>query len=414
MPNEKRPGRKRIAFLVATGFSHAANGYVSRVKIMADTLKNMGYKPLIVWLVPIKQLFSGKGFGRRNFKGYAAIFIPRFLNHGESLPRSLHERFIRTCLSVLSRIRKPMFVQAENPTAMLDCRSLTPPLVLDVHGDTVAERNPTVMEESRLRACPEFASERQAVQMATRLICNSQRTLELMCSRHSLDASQGIVVACTTELERFRNFKESREQSRCKLGLQDRIVCCYLGGLAPWQAIGETLDLVARMRQREPRMALLMITPDDPGKYDEPISRIGRDSIRILNLARNQVPDYLPAADIGFVLRANTPTNRVASPTKCGEYLASGVPVVTTPFAGDIPDVFTRFQVGHLLPELTPSESALDQLMTFAKQVENTRAAWCRRAREAAFGTFSWQPNRDRLQTLYHYIEKSVEGDAHS
>ena len=43
----------------------------------------------------------------------------------------------------------------------------------------------------------------------------------------------------------------------------------------------------------------------------------------------------LAACDYGILIRENTVTNQVASPTKFAEYLASGLPVIISPNLGD-------------------------------------------------------------------------------
>ena len=52
-------------------------------------------------------------------------------------------------------------------------------------------------------------------------------------------------------------------------------------------------------------------------------------------VAHNQVTDILAACDYGILIRENTVTNQVASPTKFAEYLASGLPVIISANLGD-------------------------------------------------------------------------------
>ena len=47
----------------------------------------------------------------------------------------------------------------------------------------------------------------------------------------------------------------------------------------------------------------------------------------------DKVSDYLNAADVAFLLRDNVVMNQVASPTKLAEYMACGLPVISSKVA---------------------------------------------------------------------------------
>jgi glycosyltransferase involved in cell wall biosynthesis len=64
------------------------------------------------------------------------------------------------------------------------------------------------------------------------------------------------------------------------------------------------------------------------------------------------MPAFLSAADAGLSFRLMAPSQRAASPIKNGEYLACGLPVVTTPGAGDYSDLVVRRRVGVVVEGL--------------------------------------------------------------
>ena len=64
---------------------------------------------------------------------------------------------------------------------------------------------------------------------------------------------------------------------------------------------------------------------------------------------RSTCPEYLAAADLGLLLRDQTTLNRVASPVKFGEYLASGTPVIMTPQIGDFSSLVARKGLGTII-----------------------------------------------------------------
>ena len=58
-----------------------------------------------------------------------------------------------------------------------------------------------------------------------------------------------------------------------------------------------------------------------------------KDSILSFSVPFTEVPKYLNAADVAFLIRDNHEMNAVASPTKLAEYLSCGLPVISSEVA---------------------------------------------------------------------------------
>jgi glycosyltransferase involved in cell wall biosynthesis len=67
------------------------------------------------------------------------------------------------------------------------------------------------------------------------------------------------------------------------------------------------------------------------------------------------MPGLLSAGDAGLSLVLSAPSKTAASPVKNGEYLACGLPVVTTPGIGDYSDLVERRAVGIVVRGLDPA-----------------------------------------------------------
>jgi glycosyltransferase involved in cell wall biosynthesis len=67
------------------------------------------------------------------------------------------------------------------------------------------------------------------------------------------------------------------------------------------------------------------------------------------------MPRYLSAADAGLSFVLPAPSKRASSPVKNGEYLACGLPVVTTDGIGDYSDLVGRRRVGVVVRSLDSS-----------------------------------------------------------
>ena len=142
-------------------------------------------------------------------------------------------------------------------------------------------------------------------------------------------AVRGSLLPCHVELTRFHVGMDVRERTRRRLGWNDRIVLCYAGGIQAYQCIRETFGLAAALRRLEPSVSLLVLTPDCAGATALGVEQVGKRGVdyEVMSASADEVPELMAACDVGLLLRDDAPLNAVASPTKFGEYLASGCPL---------------------------------------------------------------------------------------
>jgi glycosyltransferase involved in cell wall biosynthesis len=124
---------------------------------------------------------------------------------------------------------------------------------------------------------------------------------------------------------------------RHKYNLSGKVVFIYLGTMIRTRQLDVILHAYKRIEN--PNTALIMLG-DAPDKNDVKwLKRIARQlqiqSVVFINrVPRNDVPDYIGAADIGLAVTPLTIANLCMSPTKTLEYLNCETPVLAT----DIPD----------------------------------------------------------------------------
>ena len=117
-----------------------------------------------------------------------------------------------------------------------------------------------------------------------------------------------------------------------------------------------------------------------------------------------QVLEVLPAADLGILLRAPSPVNFVSSPTKCGEYLASGVPVLTTAYAGDASRIISETSAGLVLHGNASSQENTDLVLTYLRISMANRAYVARRSYLAAREHYNTAPSRESIAQLVREV----------
>jgi glycosyltransferase involved in cell wall biosynthesis len=172
------------------------------------------------------------------------------------------------------------------------------------------------------------------------------------------------------------------------LGLERSFVFVYAGGTQSWQCLDDMLSLFDRIQRfdlfKDFHPLLLLLVWNASFSLEERARKLNitTTNIFLYNLPHEKIPGYLQASDAAFLLRKDITTNLVSSPTKVGEYLASGVPIITTPFVGDASDIVQKGNVGFILD---PDEQCdLKSLQEWCLQVQRTRDQVALRCTEIA------------------------------
>ena len=139
-----------------------------------------------------------------------------------------------------------------------------------------------------------------------------------------------------------------RDQTRAELRLSHHLVLAYAGTLGRYQHIEDgVIPFVRAMAERHNDVHLLALVPD-PAAMRRMLHAQGVPSDRAtaLTVAQRDVTRYLSAADAGLLLRAPSRMNRFSQPTKLGEYLAAGLPVIVSRGTGQVDALIERNAAG--------------------------------------------------------------------
>jgi len=132
------------------------------------------------------------------------------------------------------------------------------------------------------------------------------------------------------DLERFQ---PSSRSIKSELGLAGKRVVVYHGVLSPNRGLQNAIRAIA-LASSEMDALRFLVVGDGPGRQElEALARergIADQVIFTGQRAYQEIPYYLAAADVGILPFPNIEWWAVSSPIKLMEYLAMGLPVVTT------------------------------------------------------------------------------------
>jgi glycosyltransferase involved in cell wall biosynthesis len=142
------------------------------------------------------------------------------------------------------------------------------------------------------------------------------------------------VIPCCADLNHFdyRKFSVFNKQSvKSKLGISENTkVLSYLGSLGGWYMTEEMLDFFAILQKEISDAVFLFITHDDEESIISKaiLKGIDRKAIKVQPASRHEVPMYLSISDWSIFFIKNMYSKRASSPTKQGEIMAMGIPII--------------------------------------------------------------------------------------
>lgn len=182
----------------------------------------------------------------------------------------------------------------------------------------------------------------------------------------------------------------------------------FVGSLGVWYPLAEMGDFFANVRRLEPQSRLLIVTQSEPGDIRRVLEARGiqPEWVEITRAAHREVPALIGRMDAGICILARLPSMIAAAPTKIGEFLACGIPCVTTVGVGDTEAVLEKEGAGVIIKDDSPEarEAAARRLLELARDPDSRR-----RCRESAVLHFSL----DRAVAVYDRVYRSLAIDPH-
>jgi glycosyltransferase involved in cell wall biosynthesis len=180
------------------------------------------------------------------------------------------------------------------------------------------------------------AVERAALRRSNGFVVLTERTRrQLFGAAHRPDV---FVIPCCADVDHIEAAAERGDEMRGRLGFGQEPVLVYVGKFGGWYMAREMAEFFNRAREEIPGLRLLVLTQSDRGEIERELLAAGADvgSWTIASAPYEQVAAYLAAADAAISFIAPLPSKASSSPTKIGEYLAAGLPVVCTAGVGDL------------------------------------------------------------------------------
>ena len=214
------------------------------------------------------------------------------------------------------------------------------------------------------------------------------------------------VIPCCADMDVFnkKNINEEEKNKwRKKLKIDDSdFILSYIGSLGTWYMPNEMLDFFKVLLKEKKNSKFLFITPDIPATIiEKAISKgIPTDSIIVQKAARNDVATLISLSGISIFFIKPVFSKSASSPTKMGEIMGIGVPLICNANVGDVDTIINNSHAGYIINTLDEQNyEAAIEAMTGLLKTESTDI------RKSAEKYFSLQSGIEKYDNIYRKLK---------
>ncbi|MBI1193282.1 MAG: glycosyltransferase [Bacteroidetes bacterium] len=219
-----------------------------------------------------------------------------------------------------------------------------------------------------------------------------------------LDSNKTRVIPCCADLDRFdytRFAPADRDAVRKELGIDpNALVVVYSGSVGTWYMLDEMLQWFVELQKRRPDAVFIFLSAEQE-RISQRAVYFGIHNINLVirKVVYAEMPRYLNCADLGLFFIVPTFSKQASSPTKMGELMGMGIPLVCNSGVGDVGDIVQQSQCGIALDVNDP-----EQMQASVTQVESLLPLDKATIRQAAFRFYSLQAGIETYAATYAQV----------
>lgn len=176
--------------------------------------------------------------------------------------------------------------------------------------------------------------------------------------------------------------QEECKETRLRLNLPTSApLLTYIGSFGPQYLPDQTRALALHLARS--LGAHLLVLSGDRDTAAKVFGCVKDRTVR--TVAPADVGDYLRSSDLGLALRRPSFSQKAVAPLKVGEFMLSGVPILTTRGIGDMDHILNAGLVAYFYDEGDVPEAAEEWCRAVLRQDRTTIRARCREIGEAHF-----------------------------
>lgn len=214
------------------------------------------------------------------------------------------------------------------------------------------------------------------------------------------------VIPCCADVNHFDPLLTTSanvEAWRTQLGIKESdYIFAYLGSFSTWYLPKEMLQFFKRLLLHKPESRFLVITHDSPELLQKYAQECGvpADKIIITRSNRKELPALLKLVHTSISFIKPSFSKIASSPTKIGELLSMGIPVVCNKGIGDTDEIIIQSGAGVVCNGYTNEnyDQAIKELLRLYQVVSPEKI------REEAIRVFSLEEGVSKYKAMYDHL----------
>lgn len=210
------------------------------------------------------------------------------------------------------------------------------------------------------------------------------------------------VIPTCTDLEHFKPlYKVTRPEIKKGLNIM------YLGSVGTWYMLEEMADFFVELKQQIPDSIFSFVSPA-PAEMIQSVMRrkpLPQSCYSTKRVAYSEVPYWLNTADLSIFFIKPVYSKISSCPTKLGESLACGIPVIINSGVGDCDQIVTGNNVGVVVDDF--SKKAYKKATKKIMKLLDSRESCKQRCRQVAEDYFSLENGIELYSQIYNQIGRN-------
>ena len=183
------------------------------------------------------------------------------------------------------------------------------------------------------------------------------------------------VIPCCVDLDKFNPAKIStaeKENKKQELGIASSKILGYIGSIGTWYLLNEMLLTFKQLLQQDEHLIFLFVTRESETAIKAAAESldIPGNRIKVIAALHNEVPLLTGLFDYSIFYIKPSFSKIASSPTKQGELMAMGIPIICNSKVGDSAAIIQKYNAGIVvdLENDRIPEIRLDELKDFSKE----------------------------------------------
>jgi glycosyltransferase involved in cell wall biosynthesis len=170
------------------------------------------------------------------------------------------------------------------------------------------------------------------------------------------------VIPCCVDTELFNinsvHVKKANELKNQLNIAEDSFVLGYVGSIGTWYMLPEMLDFFKVLKSKKQNALFLFISNEAEEKIKSIAIQKGIDpkDIKVASCLHKEVPTYISLFDISIYFILPAYSKKASSPTKQGELMAMGIPIVCNANVGDADKIIAETNSGWVVSNFEEKE----------------------------------------------------------